>query len=57
LRNQNAHIPVVIFSVREDGEHLLRQVNATLVKSHTTNEQLLRTITQLIPVTDYSALS
>lgn len=48
LRRNNAQIPVVIFSASEEEAYTLSQVNAALVKSRTSNEQLLSTITQLI---------
>lgn len=52
LRRDRAQIPVVIFSARDEAPTLVHQVNAALVKSRTTNEQLLRTITQLISTTN-----
>lgn len=49
LRQGAAHpIPVVLFSAREEEPHILHQVNAALVKSRTSNEQLLETITAII---------
>lgn len=48
LRGGNARIPVVIFSAREEDPRILDQVNAALVKSRTSNEQLLKTIAHLI---------
>lgn len=48
LHRDSAQIPVVIFSAREEDPNILTQVNAALVKSRTTNEQLLETITRWI---------
>lgn len=52
LRHDSTQIPVVIFSARDEAPTLVHQVNAALVKSRTSNEQLLRTITQLISTTN-----
>lgn len=48
MRRDAVQVPVVIFSTRDAAPAVLHQVNAALVKSRTSNEQLLRTITQLI---------
>lgn len=48
LRRQTGQIPVVVFSAHDNEPEMLRQVSAALVKSRTSNEQLLATISQLI---------
>ncbi len=48
LRRGGMQIPIVIFSAREQDQNILNHVNAALVKSRTSNEQLLKTIAQLI---------
>lgn len=50
LRRGDTQIPVVIFSAREQDQNLVNYVSATLIKSRTTNEQLLKTITHWIGV-------
>lgn len=49
LGRNGIQTPVVIFSATENDGRILNQVNASLVKSRTSNEQLLQTIAQLIP--------
>lgn len=48
LQQREGHVPVVIFSAREEDMHSMRDVSAALVKSRTSNEELLNTITDLI---------
>lgn len=48
LRRNSGQIPVVIFSALEEDHHSMYQVSAALVKSRTSNEQLLETISGLI---------
>jgi PAS domain S-box-containing protein len=48
LRSQRGRIPVVLFSARDSEPQLQSQVNAALVKSRTSNQELIETITQLI---------
>jgi PAS domain S-box-containing protein len=48
LREQEPPIPAVIFSVEEVKKETAAMVSATLVKSHTSNEKLVRTIQSLI---------
>ncbi len=55
LRRNGMQVPIVIFSAREQDQNIINRVNAALVKSRTTNEQLLKTIAHLIePVTKRS---
>lgn len=50
LLGQNGiQTPVVIFSATDNDAGIMDQVKASLVKSRTSNEQLLQTITHLIP--------
>lgn len=48
LRRTTGQIPVVIFSAHDNDPQTLRQVSASLVKSRTSNQELVKTITQLI---------
>jgi PAS domain S-box-containing protein len=49
LRNsKQPHIPVMIFSAREVGRDAVQKVTAALVKSRTSNEELVATIRSLI---------
>ncbi len=48
LRRGTHQVPVVLFSTREEDPQIVQQVNAALIKSQTTNEQLVSTITNLI---------
>jgi DNA-binding response OmpR family regulator len=57
LNRNGARTPVVIFSAQENDAQILDRVNASLVKSRTSNEQLLRTITQLIPPQDKGVMT
>ncbi|HZQ10675.1 MAG TPA: PAS domain S-box protein [Anaerolineae bacterium] len=52
LRRNSGQIPVVIFSALEENHHSIHQVSAALVKSRTSNEQLLETISGLIRAQD-----
>jgi len=48
LRRKRGRIPVVLFSARDSEPQLQSQVNAALVKSRTSNQELIETITKLI---------
>ncbi len=48
LQNMKQEIPVVIFSAGEQDSYEIRELTTVLVKSRTTNEQLLNTITGMI---------
>ncbi|MBI4672895.1 MAG: PAS domain S-box protein [Chloroflexi bacterium] len=48
LRRKTGQIPVVLFSAHDNEPEMMRQVSAALVKSRTSNEELLATIAELI---------
>jgi DNA-binding response OmpR family regulator len=48
LHDQTPRVPVVIFSAREWKQETARHISAALVKSRTTNEELLATIKSLL---------
>jgi len=48
LAEQGYDVPVLVFSATELDDEVVQQVKASLVKSRTTNEQLLAKIKQLI---------
>jgi PAS domain S-box-containing protein len=50
----NANTPVLVFSAHEPTEALGERVNASLVKSRTSNQQLLDTIRQLVAARDHA---